>query len=237
MRPIALDNGEALAGTEFGQGNRYFLHRLDIQPSLESLFSGFHKSCVQRVIKRAQKGAVHTVSGNTPELLRIFYRLMVQTRRRHLLPPQPYGWFESLARNLGDRLRIRAALLGDRPISAILTLTHRDTIVYKYGCSDDNYFNQGGIFLLFWEMIQDAQSAGLKELDLGRSDLDGPGLVQFKDRWGAGRTEMIYYRSPGRTDSGHSSPLKNLGFLRKGLGLLPDSALILIGKALYRHTG
>lgn len=237
VRPIVLDNTDISAGKGYGQGDRYFLHRLDLQPSLESLFSGFHKSCVQRAIKRAQKGEVRTKSGNAPELLRLFYRLMVQTRRRHRLPPQPFGWFESLSRHLGEKLRIRVALLGERPISAIVTLTHRDTIVYKYGCSDESYFNQGGIFLLFWEMIQEAKSAGVKELDLGRSDLDGPGLIQFKDRWGARRMEMIYYRSPGRKDSGHSSVVKKLGFLRKGLGLLPDSALILIGKALYRHTG
>ena len=86
VRPIVLDNTDISAGKGYGQGDRYFLHRLDLQPSLESLFSGFHKSCVQRAIKRAQKGEVRTKSGNAPELLRLFYRLMVQTRRRHRLP-------------------------------------------------------------------------------------------------------------------------------------------------------
>ena len=75
-------------------------------------------------------------SGNSERLLNAFYRLMVQTRRRHRLPPQPIQWFRNVAACMGDRLQIRVAFKDGNAIASILTLQHKDVVVYKYGCSD-----------------------------------------------------------------------------------------------------
>ena len=54
----------------------------------------------------------------------------------------------------------------------------------------------GGMPFLFWRLIQDARARGFAELDLGRSDVDQPGLIAFKDHLGATRSTLTYYRYP-----------------------------------------
>ncbi len=70
-------------------------------------------------------------------------------------------------------------------VASILTLSHKKTIVYKCGCSDAAANKFGGMALLFWRTIQEAQENGFEDLDMGRSDTDQPGLIAFKEHWGA----------------------------------------------------
>src|SRR5204862_7134910 len=98
-------------------------HRLNLSPSSDELFRHFHKDCVQRKIRRAEREAVVYREGNSPELLSSFYQLMLRTRRRHQLPPQPLDWFRNLVRCMGDSLKIRVASKDGRPIASIVTLS------------------------------------------------------------------------------------------------------------------
>ena len=51
-------------------------------------------------------------------------------------------------------------------MAAILTFRHKDTLVYKFGCSDARFNNLGGTQFLFWKAIQQANLAGLRVFDL-----------------------------------------------------------------------
>ena len=129
-------------------------------------------------------------------MLSSFYGLLRLTRRRHGLPPQPLAWFRNLVACLGDGLTIHVASKDGVPIAGILTLSFKKTMVYKYGGSDARHHSLGGMPFLFWRAIQEAKARGIEELDLGRSDLDQPGLIAFKDHLGATRTTLTYYTSP-----------------------------------------
>jgi lipid II:glycine glycyltransferase (peptidoglycan interpeptide bridge formation enzyme) len=111
------------------------------------------------------------------------------------LPPQPFHWFQSLIASFGKKLSIRVARLNGMPIASILTLRHKKTLVYKYGCSNDRFHNMGGMPFLFWHAIQQAKAESLEEFDLGRSVTNNSGLIQFKDHLGADRTRLKYWRS------------------------------------------
>ena len=71
---------------------------------------------------------------------------------------------------------------------------HKDVVVYKYGCSDTAFQNLGGTQLLLWKTIVEAKASGLTCMDFGRSDADNPGLIAFKDRWGAKSSGLTYLR-------------------------------------------
>ncbi|MBV6434477.1 MAG: hypothetical protein IANPNBLG_04730 [Bryobacteraceae bacterium] len=172
----------------------YCLHQLDLTPPLDALFQRFHKSSIQRKIHRAGKEQLHYEEGRTDPLLEAFYNLLLITRRRHELPPQPRIWFRNLIDSFKDTLKIRVALKEKTPIAAILTLRFKDTLVYKYGGSAAQYHNLGGMHLLFWKTIQEGKRAGLHTFDFGRSDYDNEGLITFKDRWGATRSTLNYFR-------------------------------------------
>jgi CelD/BcsL family acetyltransferase involved in cellulose biosynthesis len=231
IRPIA-PLGAAAEGLEEGDG--FCFHQLDLQPSLDEIFGRFHKDCVQRKIRRAHREGLQYEEGASESQLSRFYHLLVLSRRRQLLPPQPRAWFRNLIACMGDRLKIRIASKDGRPVASILTLRYKDTLVYKYGCSDPQFNNLGGMPLLFWKAIEEAKSAGLTRFDLGRSDWDNPGLITFKDRWGAQRS-ALRYRISSRGPARASTPGWQMQFARRIFGHMPSAVLPLAGSLVYRH--
>jgi len=214
----------------------YCFHNLDLSPGLDTLFRAFHESCVQRKIRRAEREGLAYEEGQSPSLLARFYRLQVLTRRRQGLPPQPFAWFRNLAACLGPALKIRLLSRENAPIAGILTLSHNRTLVYKYGCSDARFHQLGVMPLLFWRAIQDAKAAGLLAFDLGRSDLDNEGLLHFKDRLGAERSGLTYWRSPA-SPSAPAGASWTMRAAKRVFASLPDPCRIAAGNLLYKHLG
>jgi CelD/BcsL family acetyltransferase involved in cellulose biosynthesis len=218
------------------EGDGYFLHTLDLARSTQEIFAGFHHSSTQRAIRRAEREGLSYEAGTSEPLLTQFYDLLRQTRRRHGLPPQPTAWFHNLLAGFGDALTMHLASKDGRPVAGILTLSFKKTMVYKYGGSDAAHHQLGGMPFLFWRAIQDAKAQGIEELDLGRSDLDQPGLLAFKDHLGATRSTLTYYNFPERRKAkAHDGPLSRAA--RRVLAHLPDAALDLTGRLLYKHLG
>jgi hypothetical protein len=232
IRPLFAQPADPLS---FGEGESFRFHRLDLTNAPETLFRGFHKDCVQRKIRRAERELLTYEEGRSEELLRSFYRLLLLTRRRHQLPPQPLAWFQSLIANLGDVLKIRVASKDGRPVASILTLSYKKSVVYKYGCSDAAANNMGGTPFLFWKTVQEAKAEGKEELDLGRSEIDNPGLIAFKEHLGAQSSMLVYWRYPKPAALRHSSWKTRLA--RQLVSAVPDSSLIAAGKLFYRHIG
>jgi hypothetical protein len=218
LRP--LESGLAVS-------ERYWLHMLDLRPSLDELYRKFHPDCVRRKIRRAEREKLVTEEGCSEKLLDEFYALQIITRRRHGLPPQPRQWFRNVLDALGQNAEIRVARFERRAVAAILTLRHKRTAVYKYGCSSADDNNRGGMQLLFWRHIEDAKKRGMEWMDLGRCGAGDTGLADFKERWGAERREIGYYRYPVHP---HQTARKSR-FLSK----LPDAVLVAAGRLLYKH--
>jgi lipid II:glycine glycyltransferase (peptidoglycan interpeptide bridge formation enzyme) len=220
----------------FGAAQSYYLHAISLRPNLNQLFSNLQKDSAQRKVRRAEREGLAYEQGRSESLLDKFYRLMLVTRRRHELPPPPLDWFRNLIECMGDKLIIRVASKNERAIAAVLILSHKNTVVYKYGCSDAQYHNLGGMPFLLWKTIEDAKVKGAQELDLGRSDLDNPGLIQFKERLGAGRSTVTYVRfPPSRTQATGAS--WKMQFAKRVFSYLPDRYLVSAGKFLYPHIG
>ena len=213
----------------------YSFHRLDLRRSAQELFHAFHKDCVQRKIRRAEREGLKYETGNSEVLLQKFYKLLVATRRRQFLPPQPLAWFRGLITAFGNDLTIRVASKGDLPVASILTLRHKKSVVYKYGGSIASLNRFGGMAFLFWKTIQEAKDEGLEELDMGRSNAVNAGLVAFKEHWRAVGTTLSYWRYPPRPPAPGRAWRQHL--LRHFAQLAPDFALEAVGALLYRHIG
>src|SRR5437660_2858130 len=219
----------------------YTFHQLDLQPDLDALFRGLHKSSTQRKIRRAQREGLTYREGRTQDLLEQFYALKKGARVKHKLPPQPLEWFSNLVVLFGDDLKIRVAYKNELPIAAMLTIRYKDTLVYKYGGSDSRFNNLGGMHLLFWNAIQDAKSNGLRFFDLGRTDEHQHGLINFKSRWGTTQSALVYKRYGFFQKASHAFDLpsskKKTNMAKYVLSHLHPSMLSLIGRILYRHVG
>ena len=109
IRPVneQFENAGLEAG--FRPARSYYLHRLDLRPSLDEIFHSLHRNSVQRRIQRANRADIVSKSGRSEELLKDFYSLLVLTRGRHHLPPQPYIWFRNLLDSMGEALEMRLA--------------------------------------------------------------------------------------------------------------------------------
>ncbi len=231
MRPVS---SPVEAATGFEKANAFWFHKIDLDPNLQELFRSFHKDCVQRKVLRAERENLSYHSGRSEPLLKNFYDLLLLTRRRQQLPPQPLSWFRNLIDCLGDSLTIRVACKNGRPVASILTLRYRKVLVYKYGCSDATQNHLGGTQLLFWRAIEEAKADGAREFDLGRSDFDNPGLITFKDRWGSARSVLTYWRYPGRAPEKHQSAWV-MRMSRRILANMPDALFTATGQLIYRH--
>jgi hypothetical protein len=144
------------------------------------------------------------------------------------------AWFRNLQRLFGDRFNIHLALLDGRPVAGVATFSFKNALTYKYGGSDAHFHHLGGMPFLFWNVIRSGKSRGFNILDLGRSDKEQEGLIAFKDRLGAQREVLTYYRDSHVGAWPHASNgLPRLA--RRVAAHLPDPALAVAGRLLYRH--
>jgi hypothetical protein len=234
LRPVSR---ELISGTFPPQsGESYCLHTLSLAPNLDQLYEGLHKDSIQRKIRRAEREQLSYEIGTSERLVNQFYGLLLKTRRRHRLVPQPRAWFRNLVGCLGSGIKIRVASKDGIPAAAVLTLEHRATVVYKYGCSDERFHNLGGMPFLFWKLIQESKQSGTQEIDFGRSGLEQKGLTTFKERLGAIRQPLSYLRY-SRTGAGSGLSASKSGAIRGIFSVLPDPLLSAAGKFLYRHMG
>jgi CelD/BcsL family acetyltransferase involved in cellulose biosynthesis len=233
FRPLV---SSAALHSDYQSRESFYFHELDLAPGIEKLFKNLHKDSIQRKIKRAEKEQLTYEAGRSEELIHAFYNLMLITRRRHHLPPQPIDWFRNLAHHMGEGMSVRVARKNGAAIAAMLTLRHGAKVIYKYGCSDGAFHQLGGMPFLFWKLIEESKATGAKSLDFGRSEIENEGLVAFKDKFGTAKRLLTYYRYP-RTRKQSSSSWGDSGLARRMFSLLPDGVLSAAGNLLYRHIG
>jgi lipid II:glycine glycyltransferase (peptidoglycan interpeptide bridge formation enzyme) len=137
---------------------------------------------------------------------------------------------------MGNDVEIRVARKESTPIAAILTLSHRQTNVYKYGCSDEKYHHLSGMPFLFWKLIEESKNEGAEQIDFGRTDLQNEGLVRFKDEFGAARRRLTYLRYPESATMNHPAST-DMSAARRLFSVLPDVLSSRAGRLLYRHMG
>jgi hypothetical protein len=233
LRPLLAKQDQ---NSGFQASQSYWFHELDIRASLEQIFHKLHKDSIQRRIRRAEREALSYESGRSNKLVDDFFRLMLMTRKRHQLPPQPRSWFTNLVACMGPALTIRLARREGVPIAAMLSLSHRSSVIYKYGCSDERFHNLGAIPFLFWKLIEESKTLKAETIDFGRSDLNNEGLVTFKERFGTSKRMLTYYRYPSTANMTLATE-RGPQAIRHLFSILPDAVVSTAGRVLYRHIG
>jgi Acetyltransferase (GNAT) domain len=236
-RPVGAFNLPTLLR---GSVTQYSFHELSLSDDLQTIFRNFHKDSIQRKIRRAERERLTYKEGSTDALLQIFYKLFIETRKRHSLPPPPRQWFVNLIECFGAALKIRVAYLDNTPLAAIITIRHKNSLVYKYGAPDPRFTNLGSMHLLLWTSIQEAKDCKLGSFDFGRSDLHPRGLAIFKSRWGAAPSTLSYSRYGISGSLRHMLDLSSewkSSAAKLVIAQLPPALLSTFGGGLYRHAG
>lgn len=234
IRPL-LDPEPEPTGGRIVRSKSFYLHTVDLRPTVQELFQGLHRS-ERTKLRRAEREHLTWQEGRSEELLHDFYHLLTVTRRRHCIPPQPLKWFSNLIDCMDDLVTIYVARKNGRPTASILTLSFKDRGYYKYGCSDQLFHNLGGMQLLLWQIMKREKERGAQILDLGRCDIEQTSLATFKDHLGSTRSLLNYYRYPPGSN-GHQIQKWNAAIMHHAFARLPDSLLTLAGRILYPHIG
>jgi CelD/BcsL family acetyltransferase involved in cellulose biosynthesis len=217
--------------------SRFLTHRLALEPEADAVLARASKSQIRRGIKKAVREGVTTRVRTDRAALEEFYALHLRTRRRQGVPIQPkrfiLGFERLFARGLGQ---VVTSHHDGRTLSAAVFLNHGDTVVYKYGASDERFLALRPNNLLFADAIRAACAAGYSTLDFGRTDTDNEGLAAFKRSWGAEEEPLSYTSLAERPRPQESNGLAHRALaelIRRG----PVRTGQVIGTALYRHVG
>jgi lipid II:glycine glycyltransferase (peptidoglycan interpeptide bridge formation enzyme) len=200
----------------------------------------FHRSCVRQRINRAEKSGIQVTQGNSEKDLKRFYRLYLKTRRRLLLPPQPYRFIRTIWQKLYPLgfLTLLLATHKDQTIGAVMLLKFKHRVSAEYAAFDEDFLHMSPNHLLFWMSIKKAQEEGYHVFDFGRTSPDNQGLMDFKRRWGTEVVGLIHAFSPTsatQQTSGYSwLSHKVIAHLCKWAPAAPYRAL---GSFCYRHMG
>jgi hypothetical protein len=214
----------------------FYGHSVALEAGEDLMFARLESS-VRRAIRKAEKNGVTVTVSQSLEAMKVFYSLQCKTRRKHGLPPQPFGFFRSiyehvLSKNLG---MIATASYQQRPIAASVYFQSGTRAIYKYGASDEAFQHLRGANVVMWEAFKWHARNGAKTLHLGRTSLGNEGLRRFKLGWGAGEQKIEYVKYDLRKDRFVTEKDETTGWHNRVFNVLPTGLSRLIGAVLYRH--
>src|SRR5438094_2996785 len=214
----------------------FYGHTLDLRRHVEELHERFD-SPVRRAIRKAERSNVSALVVRSRQAIDDFYRLHVQTRQRHGLPPQPASFFlniyEHIVRpGLGFTVLARC---GSRPIAAAIFFRFGKNALYKYGASDKRFQELRANNLVMWQGIQFLARNGVEKLHFGRTECENEGLRRFKLSWNTKEETIDYFRVDPSGRKSLVPASSNSGFHKKIVGRLPPSLNRLAGSLIYPH--
>jgi hypothetical protein len=214
----------------------FYGHLIDLEAGPDALFSGLD-GAVRRGIRKAREVRLQVEFGGDLESVRTFYALHCRTRSRHALPPQPFRFFENIARHVLDRGQggVFIARAGLTPVAAALFFHHGRQALYKFGASDHAFQSLRPNNLVMWEAMRRYAGEGFTGLHLGRTSLANEGLRRFKLGFGATEHRIEYSKYDFSRREFVVDTDRAKGWFNGVFRCLPLPLLRLAGQALYRH--
>ena len=217
---------------------QYYRNVIPLSAYPDKVAASFRDS-TRRNIRKALQAGVSVEVFDTWEALEKFQHLNCMTRKTHGLPPQPAVFFKNiyqyiLAERLGNV--VIASYKGKAVATAVFFHLGRKAI-YKFCAWDRHYQSLRANNLVLWKAIEWYCAKGCTTLCLGRTDLDAPGLCQYKAGWAPEQKLIRYYRldlQKGCFVVGNGAKYSQLYGL---ISLLPAPALKVIGTLFYQHMG
>ena len=215
--------------------SRFVLHGLKLLSDPDAVLKTFDKTRVQQSIKQAVKRGVEIRRGNERSDMSIFYRMLVDTRRRHGAPVQPRRFFDRLwdtimADGLGFLL---LAYNEGKPVGGTVYLHYKGMVTYKYNASAPEYWNLRVNHLLLWSGIEWGCEQGCACLDFGRTETSNRNLRDFKNGWGTIEEPLVYSTIADREPKHSSGRLDAL--VKLVIRHSPPAVCRWLGETMYKH--
>lgn len=213
---------------------RFLGHSIDLAAGN---WVGRFGASVSRGIRKAKASGLRVEFGASTEAMATFYRLHCQTRRRHGVPPQPWRFFENIARYVLEPGQgfVATAYHERSAVAAAVFLLHGQEAVYKFGASDQAFQQLRPNNLVMGEAIHRCAQEGCLRLHLGRTSVGNEGLRRFKLGFGAQEEEIHYAKFDFRAGAFVQDADRSSGWYNRVFRCLPVPVLRWAGAMLYPH--
>ncbi len=228
--------GEFLSYPAIHLSKQYAMHTLQLSKDFSDIACHIHPMHLRNA-KIAIKRGVHVEWGKSLKDLKSFYHLHVGVRRHQGVPVQPWRFFELIrkilfSKGLGSVL---LAYKDEELIAGLLLLKFGQTLTYKYGASDKKNLGLRPNDLLFWTAIQWGCENSFTLFDMGRTELNNPGLRRFKIGWGADEIPLNYFTISQKPQKLFTGSLMRM--TKPIIQKSPRWVCQFLGELFYKHSG
>ncbi len=221
-------------------------HQVDSTGGDDDLMARYSGKIRNR-IRRSAKEGFEVRFRNDPEAIDSYFDLHLGVRRsRHSLLAQPRQLFVNIADAFWGPDRLEPDLTDgtvvtverDGEVAAACVVARYGRVAYyKFSASLPEYRRLYVNKTLVYGATRWARDSGCDVLDLGRSDVDQPGLIRFKDEMAGVKQPLMRAVMPGPENPTGAELGATLGRLTTLLCEpgVPDSVLEAAGAELYRY--
>ncbi len=227
--------GDTISHPEVNETKHFAWHTLRLDDDFQDVSARIHLMH-KRNAMTAQKRGVQVKWGNTKADIDTYYQLHLQERQRQGVPVQPKRFF-----NLIEKLLFQTgmgsilfAYKDDKVIAGLLLLYFGQTLTYKFGASDRASLVYRPNDLLFWTAIQWGCENHYRMFDMGRSDLDNQGLINFKQGWGADELPLRYFNTSSKLQGTATEKLATM--MKTIIRNSPSWVCRFIGEFFYKYA-
>ncbi len=153
---------------------------IPLQGGHEQVFSRLHQN-VRNKIRKSKKNGVIVQQG--VEYLSDFYDVYARNLRDMGTPVLSRRFFECMVETFPQHVRVYRATHQGKTIGAKIVLIDRDTCYFVWVASIREDLSYAPVHALNWTAIEDACTAGCKNVDFGRSTTEST-HQDFKKYWG-----------------------------------------------------
>jgi CelD/BcsL family acetyltransferase involved in cellulose biosynthesis len=168
-------------------------HVLQLSTDYERVAKGFSPS-TRRLVRQADESGLSVRAAETPEDLRVFYEMAVETVRRRGGIPKPYSLYERILTSLvpAGLARYHLVLHEGNAVAGSLHLFHQGAAVSWLPVSRESSWHLRPNNYLIASLLETLCEAGYLEYNFGASPPDAAGLVRFKEGWGARPRTVLF---------------------------------------------
>ncbi len=208
----------------------YVTDVVDLSPGMDRLWDGVNKNVKRKVNKGVKSGLTFRV-GQDSDAVSGFYDLYAHTMSRLGTPVHGKAFFLNIQKHLP--VYVANVEYEGKIISSLYLLRHKDTMIYGWGASRQEYLKLSANAFNYWNSMCFSHGLGLAKYDFGRS-LVGSGNYHFKEGWGAVEVPLTYHYYPPANAA--EPPQSQYGKLATVWSRLPVGLSRLMGPELRKYV-
>ena len=187
--------------------NKYFwreiyLKEIPDHPAQIRFGDSRNHTAVKRAVNKARKNGVTYRIVDSPEDLKKWHHLYLETMRFHVAPARSYNFYKYLWDTLhfAGLMQLAVAEIETNNKKTIIAgnilFYYKNMVAYAYNGSSRKYFEYRANDLLHWEAIFDAQRKGFKYYNFGEVSQGHIGLAAYKKKWSSSVWKINHYYYP-----------------------------------------